>query len=76
MNTEHNKQKIDSVGFNREVWANARPHDISRRKLARMLGTSDSNLISIEKGASLPSILLAFKYCAAVNINPNRLMTT
>lgn len=51
------------MDFNYEAWRAARPGDISRRKLAEILGTSDSNLISIEKGDTKPSMMLALRYC-------------
>jgi DNA-binding XRE family transcriptional regulator len=49
--------------FNHEAWRSALPEHVSRRKLAAEIGTTDSNLISIEKGLSKPSLLLAFRYC-------------
>lgn len=51
------------IDFNHEAWKSALPSTISRRKLAEAIGTTDSNLIAIEKGNSKPSILLAFRYC-------------
>lgn len=68
------QNKINSVEFDFHKWEQARPEDVSRRKLSRMLGTSDSNLLSIERGRSLPSIQLAFKYCILTGIEPNDLM--
>jgi len=54
---------LAEIEFNTEAWRLARPQTISRRKLAAAIGTTDSNLIAIEKGNSKPSILLAFRYC-------------
>lgn len=62
MDKEHNNSIFD-IDFNHEAWRNARPRTMSRRKLAHTLGTTDSNLIAIEKGKSKPSVLLAFRYC-------------
>lgn len=54
--------------FNHQAWREALPKHISRRKLAKAVGTTDSNLIAIEKGDSRPSIMLAFKYCDYVHL--------
>jgi hypothetical protein len=56
MNTQTN-----SVEFNHKAWAEALPKHVSRRQLAKEIGTTDSNLISIEKGLTKPSIMLAFR---------------
>jgi DNA-binding XRE family transcriptional regulator len=54
--------------FNHEAWREARPKALSRRKLAKAVGTSDSNLFYIENGKSKPSWELAFRYCAYVHL--------
>lgn len=59
---------LETVEFNHKAWADARPKHVSRRKLAKEIGTSDSNLIAIEKGNSKPSIMLAFRYCVATRL--------
>lgn len=63
-------KKHEPLGFefNHEAWKAARPENISRRALAKAIGTTDSNLIAIEKGMSKPSILLAFRYCYLTGI--------
>jgi DNA-binding XRE family transcriptional regulator len=61
------ENKTEQV-FNHKAWRDARPKTISRRKLAQAIGTTDSNLLSIEKGKSKPSIDLAFRYCAYVHL--------
>jgi DNA-binding XRE family transcriptional regulator len=63
MDNENDNQNPLGIGFNHEAWKAALPKTISRRKLAKAIGTTDSNLIAIEKGKSKPSILLAFCYC-------------
>jgi DNA-binding XRE family transcriptional regulator len=63
-----NEQAKETVKFNNQAWADARPKHISRRAFAREIGTTDSNLIAIEKGRSTPSLLLAFKYCLATRL--------
>jgi DNA-binding XRE family transcriptional regulator len=63
-----NTQTDNSVEFNHKAWAEALPKHVSRRQLAKEIGTTDSNLISIEKGLTKPSIMLAFKYCLATRL--------
>lgn len=63
MDNLNKDELIMGIDFNHEAWKSARPTTISRRKLAKVIGTTDSNLIAIEKGNSKPSILLAFRYC-------------
>jgi DNA-binding XRE family transcriptional regulator len=62
------QMNIENVAFNHRAWADARPKHISRRKFAREVGTTDSNLISIEKGNSIPSMMLAIRYCIATRL--------
>lgn len=75
MNLEQLNKDFGKITFNNKAWKNALPKGISRRKVSIALETSDSNLISIEKGQSCPSILLAFKYCHLTGLSPNDLMT-
>jgi DNA-binding XRE family transcriptional regulator len=63
-----NTPLIETITFNHQAWADARPKHISRRKFAREIGTTDSNLILIEKGESKPSIMLALAYCVATRL--------
>jgi DNA-binding XRE family transcriptional regulator len=63
MENQQKKENPLGIDFNHEAWKAALPKTISRRKLAKAIGTTDSNLIAIEKGNSKPSILLAFCYC-------------
>jgi DNA-binding XRE family transcriptional regulator len=62
------KNPNKNVLFNHQAWAEARPKTISRRAFAKEIGTSDSNLIMIEKGESMPSFGLALRYCAATRL--------
>lgn len=61
-------QDLNKIEFDHQKWKAAMPAGISRRKVAQALGVTDSNLISIELGHSKPSLMLAFKYCAMVNL--------
>lgn len=63
MQEEQNSTAVLDIQFDHEAWRDAMPKHISRRQLARAIGTTDSNLIAIETGRSKPSILLAFRYC-------------
>lgn len=74
MNIELAKTELDKIGFDYDKWKSAMPENISRRKVAKALDTTDSNLLAIEKGKSKPSILLAFKFCKLTNLHISELV--
>lgn len=75
MDIEQAKKDLSGINFNHAKWREKLPKDVSRRKVAAVLETTDSNLISIEKGNSLPSILLAFRYCKLTDLPVDDLIT-
>jgi DNA-binding XRE family transcriptional regulator len=70
------KNPNKNVIFNHKAWADARPKTISRRAFAREIGTSDSNLLMIEQGKSMPSFGLALRYCKATHLPLQHLIAT
>ena len=68
--------ELAGLNFNSEAWLSAMPSGYNRAQIARVLGVTDSNLLSIEKGRSKPSLILAVRYSKLTGVPVEQFVST
>lgn len=75
INLERITESVQSVKFDPTAWRSAMPKGFSREAIGRLLGTSGTNLSSIEGGKSLPSLMLAMRFATLTGISMDKFIS-